>query len=163
MFDFFKKSKRQQIRDNAEQGRQGEARVKTMYEMNGYNVKRTGRGHDYRATKRNWFTGKLKTVYVEVKSGPNSKLSPLQKKKKKQYGGSYRVEHVDTNPFASLLGTSSQQRTKTRKTRKRKLSSGNTNSAYDVFFGSSRKNSSRKRRSKSSNSWGFGDNTASFW
>ena len=155
-FNIFKKSKRQQIRDNADQGREGEAQVRSKYEMNGYTVKRTGRGSDYRATKRNWLTGKLKAVYVEVKTG-NAKLSPLQKKKRKQYGGSYKVERVDTNPFASLLGSSSQK-----KTRKRKSSSKSTTTVHDAFFGSPKKRSSR-RKSSSSNSWGFGSNAGSFW
>ena len=160
-FNIFKKTKRKQIRDNADQGREGEAQVRSKYEMNGYTVKRTGRGSDYRATKRNWLTGKLKAVYVEVKTG-NAKLSPLQKKKRKQYGGSYKVERVDTNPFASLLGNSSQKKTKTRKARKRKSSSKSTTTIHDAFFGSPKKRSSR-RKSSSSNSWGFGSNAGSFW
>ena len=155
-FNIFKKSKRQQIRDNADQGREGEAQVRSKYEMNGYTVKRTGQGSDYRVTKRNWLTGKLKAVYVEVKTG-NAKLSPLQKKKRKQYGGSYKVERVDTNPFAVLLGSSSQK-----KTRKRKSSSKSTTTVHDAFFGSPKKRSSR-RKSSSSNSWGFGSNAGSFW
>ena len=65
-FNIFKKSKRQQIRDNADQGREGEAQVRSKYEMNGYDVKRTGRGSDYRVTKRNWLTGKKVTKYVEI-------------------------------------------------------------------------------------------------
>ena len=156
-FNIFKKSKRQQIRDNADQGREGEAQVRSKYEMNGYDVKRTGRGSDYRVTKRNWLTGKKVTKYVEVKTG-NAKLSPLQKKKRKQYGGSYKVERVETNPFASLLGSSSQK-----KTRKRKSSSKSTTSVHDAFFGEPKKNSSRKRKSSSSNSWGFGSDAGSFW
>ena len=160
-FNIFKKSKRQQIRDNADQGREGEAQVRSKYEMNGYDVKRTGPGADYRVTKRNWLTGKKVTKYVEVKTG-NAKLSPLQKKKRKQYGGSYKVERVDTNPFAVLLGSSSQKKTRTKKTRKRKSSSRSTTSVHDTIFGSPKKRSSG-RKSSSSNSWGFGSDAGSFW
>ena len=163
MFNFFKKSKRQQIRDNAVQGRNGEEQVKSKYEWNGYSVKRTGRGSDYKVTKRNWLSGKNETKYVEVKTGKNAKLSPLQKKKKKQYGGRYKVERVDTDPFASMLGTSSQKSAGTRKSTKRKSSSKGTGSTYDEFFGSPKKRSSRKRRTSRSNSWGFGNDAGSFW
>ena len=81
----FKRSKKEVIRDNKAKGKRAEEQVKTEYEMNGWNMERTDRGHDYKATKRNWLTGKKETKYVEVKSG-NAKLSPLQKKKKKQMG-----------------------------------------------------------------------------
>lgn len=43
--DVFKRSKRQVVRDNAVQGKDGEERVKTNYEWGGYEVKRTGTGH----------------------------------------------------------------------------------------------------------------------
>ena len=78
----FRRSKRQVIRDNAAQGKQGEEQVKTKYEMNGFKMERTGKGHDFKATRRNWLTGKRETKYVEVKTG-GAGLSPLQKKKKR--------------------------------------------------------------------------------
>ena len=140
-FDIFKKSKKQQIRDNAEQGRQGEEQVKSRYEWAGYKVKRTGRGHDYRATRRNWLNGKKETKYIEVKTG-DAKLSPLQRKKKKQYGSKYKVERVDTNPFGSVFNSGE------RKSRKKSTSSGMD------FFGSTK---SKPRKRKQSDDWGFGN------
>ena len=99
----FRKSKRQVIRDNAARGKRGEEQVKAKYEMNGYKVERTGRGHDYKATKKNWLTGKKETKYVEVKTG-NAELSPLQKKKKRSMGKKYVEERVPTDPFSSGTG-----------------------------------------------------------
>ena len=99
----FRKSKRQVIRDNAARGKRGEEQVKAKYEMNGYKVERTGRGHDYKATKKNWLTGKKETKYVEVKTG-NAELSPLQKKKKRSMGKKYVEERVPTDPFSPGAG-----------------------------------------------------------
>ena len=59
---FFRRSKREVIRDNAAQGKDAEKDVEFEYRMKGYKVKRTGKGHDYKATKRNWFTGKKESV-----------------------------------------------------------------------------------------------------
>ncbi|MDH7593844.1 MAG: hypothetical protein QHG99_05760 [Methanomicrobiales archaeon] len=64
----------------------------------GYEVERTGRGHDYVRKERNLFTGKVtKTEYVEVKSSKTAPLSPLQKKTKKKKKGNYKVVRED--PF----------------------------------------------------------------
>lgn len=52
--------------------------------MEGYEVERTGHGSDFRAKKRNFFTGDIvEDKLVEVKSG-NAELSDLQKQTKKQ-------------------------------------------------------------------------------
>ena len=105
---FFRRSKGSVIRDNAAKGKYGERRVRDRYEMSGYKMKRTGRGHDFKATKNNWLTGKKETKYVEVKTG-GAKLSPLQKHKKRSLGRKYVVESGDP-PF--LFGSPSKSRSK---------------------------------------------------
>ncbi len=93
--NIFKRSRDQTNRTNQEQGREGERKARAKYEMVGYEVTRTGKGHDFKATKRDPISGKKSTIYVEVKTG-NSKLSPLQKKKQKQLSGRYKVERENT-------------------------------------------------------------------
>ena len=73
------------VRDNAAKGRAGERRVRDQYERAGYDVERTGRGHDFKVTKNN------QRKYVEVKTG-GAELSPLQKRKKSSLGEKYVVE-----------------------------------------------------------------------
>ena len=155
-FDIFKRNRKEVNRANQEQGKAGEEQVKAKYEFNGYKVERTGKGHDYRATKKNWFSGKKETKYVEVKTG-NSKLSPLQRKKKKQLGSKYVEERVNSNPIMGYGGNrllGSNQSTKKRK-------QGRSN--LDILFGSnsSKKNSdsvwgsstpSKRKKSSRSNS-----------
>ena len=123
---FFRRSKRGVIRDNAAQGRSGERRVRDRYEMSGYKMKRTGRGHDFKATRSNWLTGKKETKYVEVKTG-GAKLSPLQKRKKRSLGKKYVVEKGD--PMFSF-GSPSKGRSK--------------KSAGSSLFGSPSKGRSKK-------------------
>ena len=101
---FFKRSKKEVIRANQEQGREGERRVKVEYEMRGYNVERTGKGHDYKISKRDALSGRKESKVVEVKTG-NSPLSPLQKKKKRQMGSRYVVERLQLNPFTRYAGS----------------------------------------------------------
>ena len=155
--DIFKRSKHQVVRDNAVQGKDGEERIKRDYECSGYKVKRTGRGHDYKATKRDWLSGKKETKYIEVKTG-NGKLSPLQKKKKRSLGKKYVVERVQPNPFTTstsidLLGSSeSKPKRKTkkkstkRKTTKKKPSSNIFGSSRISLLGSSEFKSKRKTK-----------------
>lgn len=102
-FNTFQRSKRAVIRDNAAKGKRAERAVRSEYEMAGYKTKQTGKGHDFKATRRNGLTGKKDTKYVEVKTG-NAKLSPLQKKKKGQLGHKYVVERRGSNPLASSSG-----------------------------------------------------------
>lgn len=63
-------------------------------------MKRTGRGHDFKATRSNWLTGKKETRYVEVKTG-GAKLSPLQKRKKRSLGKKYVVKGDPMFSFGS--------------------------------------------------------------
>lgn len=128
-FNIFRRSKRAVIRDNAAKGKRAEKMVRSEYEMAGYKTKRTGKGHDFKATRKNWLTGKKDTKYVEVKTG-SSKLSPLQKKKKSQLGRKYVVERRGSNPLASLsggsLGTAKRARTTKRKSPSGLLGGGTT-------------------------------------
>ena len=157
-FDIFKRSRKEVIKDNQQQGKAGEEQVKAKYELNGYKVTRTGRGHDYRATKKNWLNGKRETKYVEVKTG-NSKLSPLQKKKKRQLGSKYVEERVNPNPLwgvgsSRLFGTSTPQRNK-------KSSKSSSASLLELVFGPS-PSRKQKRKKNSGSIWGTGRST-SIW
>ena len=90
-----KQRKRQTIRNNQRRGRAAEEQAMSRDMMRGYEVERTGRGHDYVRRKRNLFTGRVtRTEYVEVKSG-NAQLSDLQKKTKKKKKGNYRTVRED--------------------------------------------------------------------
>ena len=86
--------KRGNIRKNAAQGRRAERMVRRKYKMQGYSIRRTGYGHDFKATRRNIFGGK-ETKFVEVKSG-NGRLSPTQWRAKRRLGSRYVVERVAT-------------------------------------------------------------------
>ncbi len=143
-----KRTRREVNQSNQEQGRSGEAQAKSKWEMNGWKMTRTGRGHDYRATRKNWRTGKTETKYVEVKTG-NSQLSPLQEKKKKQLGSKYVEERVNANPLlgygkAILFGSNSSPQKE-----KKNSKSSNTN-IFDVLFGSPKPSRRRSRSVKSS-------------
>lgn len=150
-FDMLKRSRRDVNRANQEQGRNGESQVKARYEMNGWKMTRTGKGHDYRATRKNWGTGKTETKYVEVKTG-NSQLSDLQKKKKKQFGRKYVEERVNSHPLVcfgrDILNTNS---TKPQKST-RKYSEKNL---IHTIFGIPNKDStkSKSRRKSSGGIW----------
>lgn len=89
-----KQKKRKTIRDNKAKGKAAEDQAMSRDTMRGYEVERTGRGHDYRRRKRDLLTGRVtKSEVVEVKSG-KAKLSPLQKKTKKKKSN-YRVVRED--------------------------------------------------------------------
>ncbi len=161
-----RKSRRQVNRENQEQGREGEERTRSRYELMGYNVTRTGKGHDFKATKTNPLTGKKETVYVETKTG-GAKLSPLQKKKRRQFGGRYVVENgdsvFDANPHSSNEGgffgmsvnrSPPSHSAKSRKTHTTKKTLGNrirksiTNTLFSSNSGESRKRSSSSKGDK---------------
>ena len=141
-----KRSRREVNQSNQEQGRSGEAQAKAKWEMNGWKMTRTGKGHDYRATRKNWRTGKTETKYVEVKTG-NSQLSPLQQKKKQQLGSKYVEERVNSNPLIGygrtiLFGSNSSSQKE-----KRNSKSSNTN-IFDALFGSPKPTRRRSRSTK---------------
>lgn len=66
----------------------------TGRQIQGYEVRRTGRGSDYKERKVNILTGRTGPwTHVEVKSG-NSRLSKLQNRTKRKTKR-YRVERYD--------------------------------------------------------------------
>jgi hypothetical protein len=92
-----KQKKRATIQNNKRKGKAAEDQAMMRDRLSGYDVERTGKGHDYVRRKRHPFTGRVtKTEYVEVKSG-NAQLSPLQKKTRKKKKGNYRTVRED--PF----------------------------------------------------------------
>lgn len=100
LFDFFPTSKKEKnrarIRENQRKGKAGEDLVRMNYELQGYEVERTGKGHDFRVRRRDLFTGRVvESKVVEVKTG-KAKLSQLQEKSKKKRSN-YKVERVE--PF----------------------------------------------------------------
>ena len=89
-----KQLKREVIEENRRKGKAGEDAVVMKYQMAGYEVERTGHGHDFRVRKRNPITGRVtESKLIEVKTG-KAKLSELQKKTKKKKRN-YKVERVD--------------------------------------------------------------------
>ncbi len=181
MFNFFKRNRREINAENQCRGKQGEESVKSNYESRGYKVKRTGKGHDYKVSKRDLFTGKKESKYVEVKTG-NSKLSKLQKKKKARLGSRYVVERPDNTGFRfclpkiSLFGVSSSKESKkknkksdpfgmsstslfgvssSKKSKKKKQSDPFGMSSSSSLFGGTTKKSKRKRKSNQSDNFWF--------
>ena len=142
-FDAFKKSRKQVNRENQEQGKAGERRIKEEYEFSGYKVKRTGKGHDLKAEKKDWFTGKKDTKYIEVKTG-NSKLSKLQKKKRGQLGKKYVVERLEPTP----LGLVSNNRESDKPKKRKKKDSSSLLGFGNVSFWGSESDGKKKTRKK---------------
>ena len=88
-----KQIKRDVIAENRRKGQAGEEAIRMRYALQGYEMERTGRGHDFRARKRDIFSGKvIESKVVEVKTG-KSQLSKLQRKTKSK--GNYKVERVE--------------------------------------------------------------------
>jgi hypothetical protein len=89
-----KQIKREVIDENRRKGKAAEDSYVMQARLAGYEVERTGRGHDFRVRKRD-LTGKVTYSGVrEIKSG-NAKLSKLQKKTKKTQSN-YKV--IRQNP-----------------------------------------------------------------
>jgi len=123
------------MEDVRDQGKYGERQVKDKWRMRGYEVKRTGRGHDYYVTKRDPYTKRvIDSKYIEVKTGEYAKLSRLQQKKRKKYGSRYVVERVEPHPIynaiknSDVFGTSGGSKNKRRKS---------SNSNFASLFGPS--------------------------
>ncbi len=145
-FDVLKKNRKQVNRENQEQGKAGERKIKKEYEFSGYKVTRTGKGHDFKAEKKDWFTGKKKTKYIEVKTG-NSKLSKLQNKKRGQFGNKYVVERLEPTPF----GLSTNNRESDLSSKKQKENRSNPfGVANTIGWGSSspKKKTTKKKTTK---------------
>ena len=85
-----KQIKREVINENRRIGKAAEDSYVMKARLSGYEVERTGKGHDFRVRKRDPFTGKITYSGVrEIKSG-NAKLSKLQQKTKKKQSN-YKV------------------------------------------------------------------------
>ena len=82
--------KREVIEENRRRGKAAEDSYVMKARLSGYEVERTGKGHDFRVRKRDPFTRKVTYSGVrEIKSG-NAKLSKLQQKTKKKQSN-YKV------------------------------------------------------------------------
>lgn len=87
-----KSLKRQVIAENRRKGKEAEEGAKFSASLQGIDYVRTGRGHDYKAYKKDMLTGKKTFLgYREIKSSSTAPLSKLQKEKKKQMRGKYKV------------------------------------------------------------------------
>jgi len=87
------------LSESQRKGKAAEEIIKLRYEILGYEVERTGRGHDYLVTKRNLFTGKIiDRKYIEVKYG-DSPLSELQWESSRKHRGHYKVERPILPPM----------------------------------------------------------------
>lgn len=174
IFDAFRKTKKRIIRDNQYQGKAGEEKVRQDLEFSGYKVERTGRGHDLKAKRRNWLTGKNETKYIEVKTG-NSPLSKLQKKRKRQMGSKYVVERLEPTPLGFIPSSSKKRKSSDKSkfdalfgsnSKPRKKSSAHTalfgsgtkgrkkNNSIDSIFGTKSSGKRRKSRSSHDSIWG---------
>lgn len=159
-FDAFKKTRKQVNRENQEQGKAGERRIKEEYEFSGYKVKRTGKGHDLKAEKKDWFTGKKETKYIEVKTG-NSKLSPLQNKKRGKLEKKYVVERLEPTP----LGLVSNNRESDKPKKRKKKDSSGLLGFGNVSFWDSDSDGKKKTRKKTTTKKKFSPKkkSDSFW
>ena len=80
-----KQIKREVLAENRMRGRAAEDSYMTRAQLAGYEVERTGRGHDFRVRKRDMLTGRVTYSGVrEIKSSPTAPVSKLQKKMKKK-------------------------------------------------------------------------------
>jgi hypothetical protein len=73
-------------------GRAAEVWFPAQATLEGYKVKRTGKGHDFLIRKMDLLSGREvgRRKYVEIKTG-KAKLTKLQRKMKKKYGSQYEV------------------------------------------------------------------------
>lgn len=86
LFDdpFEEDRKKEDMRRNRQRGKAAEDLVEMELQMEGYEVERTQEGADFKARKRDLFTGDvIEEKKVEVKSG-NASLSEKQKQEKKK-------------------------------------------------------------------------------
>jgi hypothetical protein len=95
-----KEIQRDVIAENRRKGRAAEQNYVITKKLQGYEVERTGRGHDYKLYNRNMFTGERSFVgYREIKSSDTAPLSKLQKKQRKRLGSKYKVVRQDPGFF----------------------------------------------------------------
>ena len=60
----------------------------------GAKITRTGKGHDFKSERYNFYTGEIEETYYEVKAGENPRLSDLQKETQAELGDKYVVHRV---------------------------------------------------------------------
>ena|SRR3989338_9234809 len=89
-----KQIKKDVINENRRQGKAAEDAYVMRAQLAGFEVERTGRGHDFRVRKRDHLTGNVTYSGLrEIKSG-KAKLSKLQKKTKKKKSN-YKIIRQD--------------------------------------------------------------------
>jgi len=90
-----KQRKRRKLAEARRKGKAGEEAYRWQAMLQGKEVERTGRGHDFVERKKDLFTGRVvSTKYVEVKTG-KAGLSKLQKRTKRKKKGAYKVVHEE--------------------------------------------------------------------
>ena len=85
-------------RENRRKGKAAEEVVTQRYQLLGHEVVRTGRGHDFKATRRDLMGRVVDAVYIEVKYG-ESPLSELQWESRREHRGHYSVERLTLPAF----------------------------------------------------------------
>jgi len=102
MFDDFlfgrkskKQRQREQLEENKARGRAAENMFVMQATMQGKQVKRTGRGHDFIEREKDIFGRTIRSQKIEVKSSKTAPLSELQKENVKKK----RVKVVRIEPY----------------------------------------------------------------
>ena len=91
--------RRQRIsRENQRKGKAAEEIIRQRYGLLGYEVRRTGRGHDFLVTKRDIMGKVINKKYIEVKYG-DSPLSEVQFESMREHRGHYKVERLILPPM----------------------------------------------------------------
>ena len=66
-------------------------------QLAGYDVERTGRGHDFKLYKTDLLTGRKRFVgYREIKSSNTASVSKLQRQKSREMRGKHKIIREDT-------------------------------------------------------------------
>ena len=132
-FDIFKRSKKEILEENKRNGKEFEDDQENYHKIMGNKVTRRRKGPDAKIESYDILTGKIKTHYEEWKSSPTAPLSKAQKEFIKKHPKKTKVIRKN-NP----------------------LDIGNIGLDFDL--GSSKKNTSRKKRKKNDDPFGgFGD------
>lgn len=96
-----KDSKRRRLEKNKRDGKAAEDAFREDARFFGKEIKRTGKGHDFKETIRDPLTGKVTgSKYHEIKHG-GGELSQRQKQARARHGDRYEVQKYDEG----LLGT----------------------------------------------------------
>jgi hypothetical protein len=90
--------RRRKSRENHAKGKAVENLIRDRYILHGYIVTRTGRGHDFKVTKKDWHGKIIEVLNIEVKFG-KSPLSSLQVENSYKHRGHYRVERLTLPPI----------------------------------------------------------------